>query len=200
MKNSLLNNLGMMDIYLIDQLMKSRIPANAKILDAGYGKGRNMEYFVRNSRNIYGIDHNVSYGPIVKEKCKEWNSDFDETRIITGKLEEMPYSSESFDFVFSIAVLHFANSNDHFMAMLNEMFRVTKKGGFIMFRMTSWHTFDLFPKNESNIITIADGDRYMLDIDFLKNKVEKEGHKFVDPIKTTNVDGHRTMTTIVIQK
>jgi hypothetical protein len=40
----------------------------------------------------------------------------------------------------------------------------------------------------------------MLDILELKARVENEGMRFADPIKTTNVDGHRTMTTIVIQK
>lgn len=200
MNNSILNDLGTMDIYLIDQLMKNRIPENGRILDAGYGKGRNLEYFVRNKYSIYGIDHNPAYKPIVLEKISKWDNEFAHDQIITGKLEDMPYESNSFDFVFSIAVLHFARSHDQFNAMIDELLRVTKKGGYILFRMTSWHTFDLFPKNESGIISISDGERYMLDIDSLKSKVEKRELQFADPIKTTNVDGHRTMTTIVIQK
>ena len=200
MKNPILSELGAMDIYLIDQLMKNRIPKNARILDAGYGRGRNLEYFVRNKYTIYGIDHNPNYAPVVLDKIKEWDSEFDQSKIITGKLEDLPYKNESFDFVFSVAVLHFATSNKHYDAMLDELLRVTKKGGFIMFRMTSWHTFDLFQKNDANIITISDGDRYMLDIDSLKKKIDSEGHQFADPIKTTNVDGHRTMTTIVLKK
>lgn len=200
MSNSIIEDLGSMDIYLIDQLMKNRIPQNSKILDAGYGRGRNLEYFVRKKYSIYGIDHNPKYKPIVLEKIKAWDSSFDTTRIITGKLEDLPYDSNSFDFVFSVAVLHFATSHLHFSKMLEELLRVTKKGGFVQFRMTSWHTFDLLPKNEKGIISIADGDRYMLDIDDLKAFVDNNGCKLVDPIKTTNVDGHRTMTTVVLKK
>lgn len=192
--------LGTMDIYLIDQLMKGRIPSTSKILDAGYGRGRNLEYFVRNNYNIFGIDRNPAYKPIVIEKIRAISPVFDTKRIITGKVEEMPYESESFDFIFSVAVLHFATSHEHFDAMLNEMLRVLKPGGYLQFRMTSWHTFDLVPKNESGIISIADGERYMLDIERLKEMADKNQLSFADPIKTTNVDGHRTMTTVVLRK
>jgi SAM-dependent methyltransferase len=200
MIKSIKEQLGAMDIYLIDQLMKSRIIQSSKILDAGYGRGRNMEYFIRNNFNIYGIDHNPDYKPIVIEKASSVNPDYNTDRIITGKVEDMPYDSENFDFIFSIAVLHFAKSHDQFHSMLNELLRVLKPGGYLMFRMTSWHTFDLFPKNESGIITIKDGDRYMLDIENLKIMLDKNKLKLADPIKTTNVDGHRTMTTVVIEK
>jgi ubiquinone/menaquinone biosynthesis C-methylase UbiE len=200
MENPGIKNLGSMDIYILDQLMKNRITPDSKILDAGYGRGRNLEYFVRNSYTIYGIDHNPTYLPIVLEKVNEWDVSFCEERIITGKLEDLPYESNTFDFVFSIAVLHFATSHQQFTKMLEELLRVTKKGGFVQFRMTSWHTFDLLPKNDSGIISISDGERYMLDLDYLKAFVLDNGYSFADPIKTTNVDGHRTMTTVVIQK
>ena len=192
--------LGTMDIYLIDQLMKDRINSSSRVLDAGYGRGRNLEYFVKNGYDIYGIDHKPEYRPIVLEKINALDQNFTTDRIITGRVEEMPYEAETFDFVFSIAVLHFAKSHDHFDTMLNDMLRVLKPGGYLMFRMTSWHTFDLVPKNESGIISIADGERYMLDIERLKEMADENQLSFADPIKTTNVDGHRTMTTVVLRK
>lgn len=197
---SIINDLGSTDIYIIDQLMKNRITKDSIILDAGYGKGRNLEFFVRNNYSVFGIDHNESYRPIVLDKIKNWDSSFDPNRIISGKVEAMPYESNFFDFLFSVAVLHFADSHEHFFSMLNEMLRVTKPGAFILFRMTSWHTYDLHAKNDSGIIDISDGKRYMLDIDDLKSWAAQNNVSFADPIKTTNVDGHRTMTTIVIQK
>jgi tellurite methyltransferase len=200
MDMSIIEELGKMDIYLIDQLMKGRIDKDAKILDAGYGRGRNLEYFVRNNYDIEGIDHNPSYKDIVIQQITQWNNDFNTANIITGSVDDLPYKSETFDFVFSVAVLHFSQSHAQFEMMLDEMLRVLKPNGYLMFRMTSWHTFTLQAKNESGIITIADGPRYMLDIDWLKENIEKRGHRFADPIKTTNVDGHRTMTTVVIQK
>ncbi len=200
MKNSIIDQLGNMDIYIIDQLMKGRINDSDILLDAGFGKGRNLEYFVRNNYSIYGIDHNPSYLPIVIDQISLWNSQYDKDRFILASVDDMPYESNSFDFVFNVAVLHFAKSHEQFFKMLNELLRVVKPNGYLLFRMTSWHTFDLAEKTESGMITIADGERYMLDIETLKSLVVGKGYRFADPIKTTNIDGLRTMTTIVIQK
>ena len=198
--NSIIEQLGKMDIYLIDQLMKKRITKESKILDAGYGRGRNLEYFVRNEYNIYGIDHNPDYLPIILKQIDMWNVSYNKDRFLTGSIDALPYDDASFDFIFSVAVLHFAKSHEHFNNMLNEMLRVLKPDGYLQFRMTSWHTFDLSPKTDSGLVTISDGERYMLDIEELRESIKEGGFKFADPIKTTNVDGHRTMTTVVIQK
>lgn len=204
MKNEFLNgtiaDLGKMDIYLIDQIQKGRIKSNSTILDAGYGQGRNLEFFVRQNADIFGIDHNPDSLQIVRNQIATWNADYPPSRMITGRVEEMPYADDEFDFVFSIAVLHFAKSHQHFWDMIKEMLRVLKPGGYLMFRMTSWHTFTLQDKTKNGLIEIADGLRYMLDIEELKCFVKDNQLILSDPIKTTNVDGLRTMTTVVIQK
>lgn len=195
-----ISDLGKMDIYLIDQLQKGRVNSASKILDAGYGRGRNLKFFVKHNSNIFGIDHNPEYLPIVKMQVESWNKDFDTNRFISGKVEQMPYDNEEFDFVFSIAVLHFAKSHQHFWDMLKEMLRILKPGGYFMFRMTSWHTFNLSEKTDSGLTEISDGPRYLLDIEDLKKFGADNKLKFSDPIKTTNVDSLRTMTTVVLQK
>jgi len=204
MKNDFLNgtisDLGKMDIYLIDQIQKGRVNADSKILDAGYGRGRNLEFFIKHNADVYGIDHNPEYGPIVRDQVAKWNPDYPLLRIVTGRVEAMPYADAEFDFISSIAVLHFAKSHQQFWDMMNEMLRVLKPGGYLMFRMTSWHTFTLQEKTKNGLIEIADGPRYMLDIEELKGFVYENKLKLSDPIKTTNVDGLRTMTTVVLQK
>ena len=195
-----ISDLGKMDIYLMDQIQKGRINNKSKILDAGYGRGRNLEFFVKHDADIYGIDHNPEYNPIVKEQILKWNPNYPLERIITGKVEDLPYDNEEFDFVSSIAVLHFAKSHKHFWEMMDSMLRVLKKGGYLMLRMTSWHTFILQDKTESGLVELKDGLRYMLDIESLKEYSKANNLTFSDPIKTTNVDGLRTMTTVVIQK
>ena len=198
--NGTISDLGKMDIYLIDQIQKDRVKSDSKILDAGYGRGRNLKFFVKHDANIFGIDHNADYLPIVQMQVESWNPNFSIDRFITGKVELMPYNDEEFDFVFSIAVLHFAESHNHFWEMLKEMLRVIKPGGYLMFRMTSWHTFTLQEQTENGLIELSDGQRYMLDIEELKKFGSDHKLKFSDPIKTTNVDGLRTMTTVVLQK
>lgn len=198
--NGTISDLGKMDIYLIDQIQKERLRSDSKILDAGYGRGRNLKFFVKNNSNIYGIDQNPEYLPIVQMQVESWNPNFEINRFITGKVEQMPYDNEEFDFVFSIAVLHFAKSHQHFWNMLKEMLRVLKPGGYLMIRMTSWHTYDLAEKTDTGLTKIFDGPRYLVDIDDLKKFGSDNKLKFSDPIKTTNVDSLRTMTTVVLQK
>jgi ubiquinone/menaquinone biosynthesis C-methylase UbiE len=192
--------LGKTDIYIIDQLMKGRIRKEDSLLDAGFGRGRNLEYFVRNNYNISGIDLNPEYLPIILDQVKTWNPAYPRDKFSNASVASMPFQSESFDFVFCVAVLHFAKSHDHFWTMLNELLRVLKKGGFLLFRMTSWHTFDHVPRTNSGLVTIADGERYMLDIEDFRNFTKEKGYSLVEPIKTTNVDGLRAMTTILSQK
>lgn len=52
----MLKQLGRIDIYLLDQLMKNRVHPSMRILDAGCGSGRNAQYFVENNFDIWGID------------------------------------------------------------------------------------------------------------------------------------------------
>jgi len=204
MQDSLLNGtlkeLGFMDIYLLDQIQKGRITKNSKLLDAGCGHGRNMEYFVRHGLDIRGIDSDNDSVVQLKSYAKEWNPEFSIDRLSTGVLENLPYADGEFDFVFSVAVLHFARSHTHFLKMLDELLRVLKSGGMLMFRMTTWHTFDKNGKTESGLFTISHGQRYLLDIVNLKDYIDKKGLTLLDPVKTTNVDDKRAMTTIVLQK
>lgn len=194
------SDLGSMDIYLIDQIQKKRITRDSKILDAGFGKGRNLEYFVKNNIDIHGIEQNKDLIPIVIEKIKNWNSSYPTNKFISCSVEKMPYLDNEFDFIASVAVLHFAKSHQHFWDMLLEMLRVLKNGGILLFRMTSWHTFTLNNKTNDGLVNISDGTRYMLDIDEFKDFVIKNNLELLDPLKTVNVDEHRTMTTIVLKK
>lgn len=196
----LLPDLGKMDIYLIDQIQKGRITAHSILLDAGFGKGRNLKFFVKKNQPLFGIDRNPDYVEWVREEVAHWNPAYDPNHLIQGTIENLPYPSETFDFVFCIAVLHFATSDDHFKSQLNQLVRVLKPDGFLMFRMTSWHTFTTSDKSESNLATISDGERYMLDRNLFEAWVSENKLKWVEPFKTVNVDNERTMSTVVLQK
>ena len=51
-----IRELGNVDIYVIDQLLKGAIRADQRILDAGCGSGRNFSYLAKHDYNITGID------------------------------------------------------------------------------------------------------------------------------------------------
>src|SRR5689334_25340559 len=47
---------GDIDIYLFDQLLKGRLTASMRLLDAGCGSGRNLPYFLRNGYEVCAVD------------------------------------------------------------------------------------------------------------------------------------------------
>ena len=44
------------DLYLLDQILKGRYKEGSKVLDAGCGRGRNIELFLKNDFIVYGVD------------------------------------------------------------------------------------------------------------------------------------------------
>ncbi|MEM9822528.1 MAG: class I SAM-dependent methyltransferase [Bacteroidota bacterium] len=197
----LLDQLGKMDIYLLDQLMKNRIPVNSQILDAGCGYGRNSEWFIRHQYPIYGIDQNREAIEALYQSIKTWNPSYPTKRFEIGTIEKLPYKDRSFDFVFSSAVLHFAQNRAHFIRMFDELCRVLKPNGILWFRMTTKHTLETFAQQiEGDVYALPDESiRYLLDRQVLVQLMKKHDLIFLEPFKTVNVSDLRTMATVVLQ-
>jgi tellurite methyltransferase len=104
--------------------------------------------------------------------------------------------------VLSSAVLHFARDEGQWQAMLDEMWRVLKPGGIFFARLAS--TIGL--ENQVRLIEgrryhLPDGsDRFLVDEPMLQRVTAALGGDFIEPIKTTVVEGMRAMTTWVVRK
>ena len=60
---------GSIDIYLFDQLLKGRLTPNMKILDAGCGDGRNLNYFLRRGFDICGVDRSAEAIALIRARA-----------------------------------------------------------------------------------------------------------------------------------
>ena len=198
----MIKQLGRMDIYLLDQVMKGRIAADAKILDAGCGSGRNSEYFIRNDFDISGVDIDGRAIEVLKAQIPNWNTDIDVDRFITTDLIEIPFPKHTFDYIISSAVLHFSKDRAHFTRMFGELVRVLQPGGILFIRMTTKHTLAHLSQHvQDDVYHIPDGStRYLLDIDYLKDLMAEHQLSFADPHKTVNVADVRTMAVVVLAK
>jgi len=78
-----------------------------------------------------------------------------------GAIERMPFPEGFADVVISNAVLHFARDEEHFRAMLAELWRVLRPGGMLFCRLGSRIGMD-FERVGSNIFVIGDGSRWFL--------------------------------------
>lgn len=198
----MIEEIGNMDIYLLDQLMKGRMTLGKKILDAGCGIGRNSEFFIRNNFNIFGIDLDERAIQNAKEQIVLWNAHFDLERFFVANLIEIPFPDNNFDFIISSAVLHFSKDRAHFKKLFEELIRVLNPGGILFIRMTTKHTLaHLSRQLHDDVYHIPDGStRYLLDVDYLKDLMTKSKLSFVDPYKTVNVEDVRTMAVVVLRK
>ncbi len=198
----MIKEIGNMDIYLLDQLMKGRIVPGKKILDAGCGIGRNSEYFIRNNYDIFGIDLQVPAIENAKEQIVLWNANFDLERFFIADLIDIPFPDNNFDFIISSAVLHFSKDRAHFRKLFEELVRVLNPGGILFIRMTTKHTLAHLSQHlHDDVYYIPDGStRYLLDVDYLKDLMTKNKLSFADPFKTVNVEDVRTMAVVVLRK
>ena len=55
---TLQEQLGHIDIYLLDQLLRGNIHSGMRVLDAGCGPGRNLIYLLREGYEIFASDQN----------------------------------------------------------------------------------------------------------------------------------------------
>lgn len=198
----MLAQLGRIDIYLLDQLMKNRIHPSMRVLDAGCGSGRNTQYFVQNNFDIWGVDQQAEAIEIIKDNVGIWNPKYDLSRFQIANLEKIPFPNNHFDFIISSAVLHFAENRTQFLQLMEEKIRVLRPNGILWFRMTTKHTLVQHAQHlHDDVYNLPDGStRYLLDLSVLNEFMQKHSLQFLDPFKTVNVSDLRTMATVVLQK
>jgi len=112
----------------------------------------------------------------------------------------MPFADGFADVVMCSSVLHFARDEKHFLAMVEDLWRVLRPGGLLFVRLGSRIGMD-FPRLRANIYRIGDGSEWFLvDESSLMNMTQQMNAILVDPLKTTIVQDHRCMTTWVLRK
>lgn len=201
MQNTLQQTYGNIDIYLFDQLLKGRYDNCRKVLDAGCGGGRNLFYFLQNGYEVFGVDPNPQAISAVKELAAALAPNNPQENFTIGSIENMSYNDTTFDLVICSAVLHFAKDEQHFEAMLRSMFRVLTPGGYFFARLASDIGIETLvqPLGNSRYLLPDGSERFLVNQQTLLNYTNEFGALY-EPIKTTNVQNLRCMTTWCVQK
>jgi ubiquinone/menaquinone biosynthesis C-methylase UbiE len=202
MKSTLLENFGYIDIYLFDQLLKGTYDSCQKVLDAGCGSGRNLVYFLRNGYEVYAIDPNPGAVEVVKLLAKSIAPAIPQTNFIVTTAENLSFGDQYFDLVICSAVLHFADSEAHFDSMLRSLWRVLKPGGYLFARLASDIGIEslVLPVGKGRYLLPDGTERFLVNEQMLLNYTSSLNAKLHEPIKTTNVQNLRSMTTWCLQK
>jgi len=202
MPSNLQQNFGNIDIYLFDQLLKGTYDNCSKVLDAGCGGGRNLVYFLQNGFEVYGVDPSPEAIEAVKELSQKLAPHNPLDNFKVAPAEGLPFEDACFDLVICSAVLHFARTTGHFDRMLHSMWRVLKPGGYFFARLASNIGIETLVHSRGNgHYLLPDGsDRFLVNQQFLMDRTQALGGRLHEPIKTTNVQNLRCMTTWCLQK
>jgi tellurite methyltransferase len=192
---------GDIDIYLFDQLLRGRIPAATRVLDAGCGGGRNLVYFLRNGYDVRAVDANEGAVASVRALAATLAPQLTPDRFRVEPIEAMSFTDIA-DLVISSAVLHFANDDGHFAAMLEASWRAVAPGGMMFCRLASsiGMADRVVPKGRGRFLLPDGSERYLVDEAALLEWTRRLGATLLDPLKTTIVQNQRCMTTWVVRK
>lgn len=103
-----------------------------KILDAGCGGGRYCKVAAEAGGIVFGADHTTAV-----EKAQSLCNHLDRVNLVQADLKQLPFEPESFDFVFSIGVMHHDKDT---RAVFDAVSKMVKPGG----RYSVW----LYRKNQ----------------------------------------------------
>ncbi len=183
------------DIYLLDQFLKDRIAKSSKILAAGCGGGRNINWLLEQSYDVAALDPD-------ELRISDLVNQFPELKFKKGRIEDNLFIGETFDFIICNAVLHFANDHTHFHQMFEALVNNLKVGGILFIRMTSNIGLENQIEIEKNgRCRLPDqSDRYVITRKQIEDLCSYHCLVLIEPVKSLKVEDLRTMSTIVFQK
>jgi SAM-dependent methyltransferase len=200
MRLSLQEQFGQIDIYVFDQILRGNLAPGMRVLDAGCGYGRNLVYLLREGCEVFALDMDAEGVEHVRRLAASVSAGLPAENFQVGAIEQMPFPDAFADAVISSAVLHFARDEEHFRAMLMEMWRVLRPGGMLFCRLGSRIGMD-FERVPGGRFLVGDGSEWFLvDEEMLLELTDEMNGVLVDPLKTTIVQDYRCMTTWVLRK
>ncbi|RKR81216.1 methyltransferase family protein [Mucilaginibacter gracilis] len=193
---------GNIDIYLFDQLLKGTYNNCKTIIDVGCGGGRNMVYFLQNGYDVYGVDPNPEAIDAVKNLSLQLAPKNPAENFKIAPAENLPFDDDFFDLAVCNALLHFANDQAHFDAMLRSVWRVIKPGGFLFARLASDIGIETLVRDigNSRYLLPDESERFLVNQQTLLRYTHDLNGQLHEPIKTTNVQNQRCMTTWCLRK
>ncbi len=193
---------GGIDIYVFDQLARGNIAPGMRVLDAGCGGGRNLVYLMQAGYYVMGLDRDPRAVAAVQRLAHELAPQLAADAFRVETLEDSTFPDSCADVVLCNAVLHFARDHDHFDAELDGAWRLLAPGGLFFARLASSIGIEdrIVPRGGGRALQPDGAEHYLVNLERLLAAGDRLGGVLVDPIKTTNVQERRCMTTWVLRK
>ena len=197
------HQLGNIDLYLLDAILKGYFPAGSKLLDAGCGEGRNLHWFLKQGYEVWAVDKNPAAIHMLRFVANSLKKGYPQDRFGTAGLEAIPHADAQFDAVVCSAVLHFAENQAHFKQMWQELWRVLKPGGSLFIRTATdlgMTEEELQPAGEGRYFLPDGSYRFLLTAPLLQELLAQYPMQWLEPQKSVLVAGQRSMGVLLLQK
>jgi len=121
----------------------------AKILDLGFGDGRNMPLLHDLGFEIYGVEISEEICRLTEKRMPELGV---RVQLRTGSNSHIPFPDEAFDFVLACHSCYYVSPGEVFQDNLREIARVLRPGGRFIFSLAKSDSYIL-----ENAEPLADG-------------------------------------------
>ncbi len=112
----------------------------AKVLDLGFGDGRNMPLLHDLGFRVYGVEISEEICLLTKKRMEKLRVP---VQVETGSNSRIPFGDEVFDFVLACHSCYYVNSGETFADNLREIVRVLRKGGRFIFSLAKTDSYVL---------------------------------------------------------
>ena len=110
-------------------LDREKIEAGSKVLDVGFGDGRNTVFLCQQGFDVYGVEITEQITEQTGQRLAELGFDADLT---VGRNSDLPYSDDLFDVILACHVCYYCDEGETMKDNLNEYARVLKPGGYLI--------------------------------------------------------------------
>lgn len=193
------NYFGDLDLFLLDQLLKGNI-RSGKVLELGFGDGRNLLHFLQAGYEVHGVDLDPSSIALMKAFAKNLKQGCPENFIKTSATD-LPYDDAFFDTVICCRLFHFLSDQDKKIAW-HQIHRVLRPNGICYFTANSTINFEhSIVGHEEGQHSFPDGTQgYMLNQKHLSAFLTDSGFKQIEPTRHIQYDDQHAETILVLQK
>jgi SAM-dependent methyltransferase len=112
----------------------------AKILDLGFGDGRNMTLLRDLGFDVYGVEISEEICRLTKERMDRLGVP---VQVATGSNSEIPFGDEEFDFILACHACYYVSPSETFADNLREIARVLRRGGRFIFSLAKTDSYVL---------------------------------------------------------
>lgn len=148
---------------VIDTLAeRARVDPSSTVVDVGTGTGFVASGLASRSSHVIGIDQSTAMLDVARENLRELA--VDNVRLVDGAFDQLPLADGSVDASVANMVLHHAPEP---VAMLEEMTRVVRPGGWVAITDEVEHTYEWMRAEQADIwlgFTTAQVARFFEDV------------------------------------